>query len=232
MSVRGVWASYHQSVGRCRSLRRTNYLQSKETIQNTMRHLPRAPLRFTASHPPRALPSPASHGDASTTAHAESQTPASGTSARHEPFPSPTPGVFPGPTKAPGTVPSRRACRTATPGEAVARGGARKTRHVPTAPRAQVYFPFCSVMRTWMKSSLPGGAKRQNTNRIKSPHLWCPSAHLHVGELVPMEASRGPSTSTGQRGGAGAMSTGATDPHARARQLWGRQHDPHRRDRV
>lgn len=35
MGVRGVWASYHDSVGRCRSLRRTNYLQSEETIQNS-----------------------------------------------------------------------------------------------------------------------------------------------------------------------------------------------------
>lgn len=35
MGVRGVWASYHDSVGRCRSLRRTNYLQSEETIHNS-----------------------------------------------------------------------------------------------------------------------------------------------------------------------------------------------------
>ena len=48
MSVRGVWASYHDSVWRCRSLRRTNYLQSKETIQNSQ-NLPRTTLCLVTS---------------------------------------------------------------------------------------------------------------------------------------------------------------------------------------
>lgn len=48
MSVRGVWASHHDSVWRCRSLRRTNYLQSKETIHNSQ-NLPRTTLCLVTS---------------------------------------------------------------------------------------------------------------------------------------------------------------------------------------
>lgn len=209
MSVRGVWASYHQSVGRCRSLRRTNYLQSKETIQNTMRH-PRAHL------PLHRFPS------ATGTAELRQPRDRENTVAR---APRPTlrarrrraallRGTSRFPHRLPGSSRSNKSTGNrpiaASPPDGDPRGGCgsrvRKTRHVPTVPRAQVYFPFCSVMRTRMKSSLPGGAKHQNTNRKKSPHLWCPSAHLHVGNASQWRLRGDPAPRTGQRGGAGATS--------------------------
>lgn len=218
MSVRGVRASYHQSVGRGRSLRRTNHLQSKDTIQNTMRHLPRAPFhRFPSS---TALPSSASHGHReipAARAHGPHRAPDAGE--RH--FCAARAVSLTGSRGLPGSNRSTRNRPTpASPPDGDPWGGCGWRRGPQSQPRGT--FPLFPSPEFTLPSIQcadgddilsPGRAKRQNTNRKTSPNSRCPSVHLHVG--ASSQCGCAGTQHLGQ-GSTGAMSTAATDPHARA----------------